>query len=322
MTSGQDDDLPYRDDAGYLLLDEEWRVLAVSDASAFAGEGEKALAGQHAEAIIGADALAYLRARRVAVFTLDAVDYVLSATSFETPSGALRLVRVQEVEATLEHVVSLLVHEIRNPLSAMRTLAQGLEEVLRSEPATAAYTSRLTGEIDRLSRLLASMAQVARLRARSPELLAPAEVLERAAAIFRPELARRGIRIEVQIKPRIVPFYGDSDQIQQLLVNLITNAADAMPDGGVITLHARPDARGRSMLQVEDTGVGMSGEVLERVLRPRNSSKAGGMGLGLLIARGIVRQHGGHMRMTSAPGKGTTATITFPHPDTTGSRGD
>ncbi|HEX6820346.1 MAG TPA: ATP-binding protein, partial [Ktedonobacterales bacterium] len=72
------------------------------------------------------------------------------------------------------------------------------------------------------------------------------------------------------------------------------------------------DPRGRTMLQVEDTGVGMSQTGLERALRPGNSSKPGGMGLGLMIVRGIVRQHQGRMKVSSAPGKGTTISITFP----------
>jgi signal transduction histidine kinase len=197
----------------------------------------------------------------------------------------------------------------------MRTLVQGLEEELSGAPPTAtAYTSRLTGEIDRLGRLLVSMAQVARLRARPPELLSPAQVLERVASIFQPELARRGIQVQVVVTSRVGPIYADPDQVQQLLVNLVTNAADATPSGGHITLRARLDARGRTVLLVEDTGMGMSTEELERAMRPRHSSKAGGMGLGLMIARGIVRQHHGRMRVTSSAGKGTTVSITFPLP--------
>jgi signal transduction histidine kinase len=307
-----------RDEAGYLLLDAEWRILAGDDGSAFAGDGADSLAGQHVRSVIGADALAALQTRGVAVFTLDNLDYVLSVTTFDAPGGTLRVIRAQEIQATLEHVVSLLVHEVRNPLSAMRALAQGLEEELADEPIAAAFTSRLTGEIDRLSRLLVSMAQVARLRARPPELLSPAQVLERVAATFGPELSRRDIRIQVLVTPRVTPLLVDPDQIQQLLVNLVTNAADAMPGGGIITLRARLDARGRTMLQVEDTGVGMTPETLERVLRPGNSSKAGGMGLGLMIARGIVRQHHGRLRITSTPGKGTAVAITFPPPPAVG----
>jgi signal transduction histidine kinase len=313
MTDGTADEAPPRDEAGYLIVDEQWRILAADDASGLAGDaGAEALVGRHARDVIGPHVLHALQQTGAATFALDNVEYVLIATSFALPTGLIRVVRAQEMQATLEHVVSLIVHEVRNPLSAMRALVQGLEEVIGEAPDAVDYTRRLTGEIDRLSRLLVSMSQVARLRARQPELLQPAAVLLRVSEFFRPELARRGIRLHASVTPRVGPIQADPDQIQQMLVNLVTNAADATPEGGTITLRARLDARGRTVFQVEDTGVGMTPEGVERALRPRNSSKAGGMGLGLMIVRGIVRQHGGRLRVSSVPGKGTTVSVTFP----------
>lgn len=313
MADQPDYEAPPGDEAGYLILDEQWHILSADDTGGLTADiGSTSLVGRHAEEVIGAHAFRALTQEGAAIFTLENVDFVLSTTSFDLPDGTLRLVRAQEMQATLEHVVSLLVHEVRNPLSAMRALVQGLEEELSDDEQSAAYTRRLTGEIDRLSRLLVSMAQVARLRARLPEELDPAQVLEHAASVFRHELERRGIRVVVSVTPRVAPIRADPDQIQQMLVNLVTNAADAMPQGGAITLRARLDPRGRTMLQVEDTGIGMSARELERALRPRHSSKQGGMGLGLMIVRGIVRQHHGRMRVASVPSKGTTISITFP----------
>jgi signal transduction histidine kinase len=313
MADQPDYEKPPGDEAGYLILDEHWHILSADDTGGLTADiGSTSLVGHHAEEVIGAPAFRALTEEGVAIFTLENVDFVLSTTSFQLPEGTLRLVRAQEMQATLEHVVSLLVHEVRNPLSAMRALVQGLEEELHGDEQSAAYTRRLTDEIDRLSRLLVSMSQVARLRARQPEQLDPTQLLEHAAAVFRHELARRGIRVAVSVTPRVAPICADADQMQQMLVNLVTNAADAMPQGGVITLRARLDPRGRTMLQVEDTGIGMSAPELERALRPRHSSKQGGMGLGLMIVRGIVRQHHGRMRVASVPGKGTSISVTFP----------
>src|SRR5262245_49932574 len=156
---------PPRDEAGYLILDEHWLVLSVDDAGGLATDmGSTSLVGRHAQEVIGAQAFHALTREGAALFTLDNVDYALTTASFQLPGGqgTLRLVRAQEMQATLEHVMSLLVHEVRNPLSAMRALVQGLEEELNGEQQSAAYTRRLTAEIDRLSRLLVSMAQVAR----------------------------------------------------------------------------------------------------------------------------------------------------------------
>lgn len=306
-------ELPQRDDAGYLIVDDHWRIIGIDASNSLTADvGPTNLIGQHVRDVLGADVLTALQERGEAIFTLDSVDYVLSVTPVTLPNGEIRLLRAQEMQATLEHVVSLIVHEVRNPLSAMRALVQGLEEEIGATGTSLAYTTRLTGEIDRLSRLLYSMAQVARLRALPPELLQPADVLERTAAIFRRQLSQRGIQIVVTTTPRVGLIRADPDQIQQLLVNLVTNASDALPEGGVITLRARLDPRGRTMLQVEDTGQGMTTDALKRVQRPRQSSKPGGMGLGLMIVRGIVRQHQARMRMASIPGKGTTISITFP----------
>ena len=306
-----------QDEAGYLIVDDAWRILAADDASSLIGESVPgALLGQHAGDVLGAEVLLALADQGTATLTLENIVYVLTVRTFELPAGRVRVIRAQEMEATLEHVVSLLVHEVRNPLSAMRALVQGLEEVLEEvlEDRLAAhpYTSRLTEEIDRLNRLLVSMAQVARLRARPPELLQPGDLLERLAAIYRHGLAQRGISLALSVTPRVGLILGDSDQLQQVLGNLIANAADATPAGGVILLRARLDPRGRTMLQVEDTGAGMTAEEVERALQPRQSSKPGGMGLGLMIVRGIVRQHAARLRIASLPGKGTTVSVTFP----------
>jgi signal transduction histidine kinase len=308
-------DPPTQDEASYLILDGNWTIIGADEAADLAAEwGAAALVGQHVRDVIGPEALGRLQREGWAGFVLEGVEHVLSVTSYALPSGIVRVMRAQEMEATLEHVVSIIVHELRNPLSAMRTLVQGLEEEIDPNALGRAYTARLTGEIDRLGRLLGSMAQVARLRPRPPEMLEIAPLLEQTAELYRPDLARRRIEVRVHVTARVAPILADADEIAQALVNLMNNAADAMPDGGVIILRARLDPRGRTMIQVEDSGVGMNTDQLRLATTPRHSSKPGGMGLGMMIVRNIVRQHGGRMRVASAPGHGTTVSMTFPQP--------
>jgi signal transduction histidine kinase len=305
-----------RDEASYLLLDAGWIIIGADEAAGLAAEwGAAALVGQHARDVLGPETVAALQREGRAVVMLDGVDHVLSVTSFTLPDGTLYVVRAQEMEATLEHVVSIIVHELRNPLSAMRALIQGLDEDTDTTTVVRAYTRRLAAEIDRLGRLLGSMTQVARLQARPPEPLDIGLLLEHTAELFRPDMLRRKIDVRVHVTARVAPIDADADQIAQMLVNLMANAADAMPDGGTITLRGRLDPRGRSMVQVEDTGVGMNPRQLSEAMSPRHSSKPGGMGLGLMIVRGIVRQHGGRMRVSSMPGQGTTISVTFPSSD-------
>jgi signal transduction histidine kinase len=313
MTGTQVEELRSSDDAGYMVVDERWRILASDERNALTGDaGADALTGQSAYDVLGADVIAALERHGVASFTLDNASYVLTINTFRLPTGLIRVVRAQEEQATIERVMSLIVHEVRNPLSAMRTLAQGLDEAVALDETGQAYVKRLTGEIDRLSRLLTSMSQVARLRAQPMRRLEPGMALDRVALMFEPEAARRGISIVTHITPRAAAIRADPDLIQQMLVNLVMNALQAMPEGGVLTLRARLDPHGRTVMQVEDNGVGMSTERMQVAMRPGQSSKPGGMGLGLMVVRSIVSQHQARLRMASAPGRGSLVSITFP----------
>ena len=313
MTDEQVEELRSRDDAGYLVVDERWRILAADERNALTGDSSAdSLSGQSAYDVLGSEVIAALERHGAASFTVDSAGYVLTVNSFNLPSGAIRVVRAQEELATVERIMSLIVHEVRNPLSAMRALAQGLDEAVALDETGQAYVKRLTDEIDRLSRLLTSMSQVARLRAQPMRPLAPATALERVALMFQPEATQRGIEIVTHVTPRAAPIQADADLIQQMLVNLVMNAIQAMPGGGALTLRARLDPRGRTVMQVEDTGVGMSTERMQVAMRPGQSSKPGGMGLGLMVVRSIVRQHQARLRMTSAPGRGSLVSITFP----------
>lgn len=316
MTDDQAEELRSRDDAGYLLVDARWNILAVDERGPLLGDvGADSLVGRSAFEALGSEVISALEERGVASFMLDSASYILTITHFRLPSGDLRVVRAQEEQTTIERVMSLIVHEVRNPLSAMRALAQGLDEAVTLDPVGQAYVSRLAGEIDRLSRLLTSMSQVARLRAQPMRLLTPEEALTRVAQMFQPEAAQRSIEIVTHMTPRSGPILADADLIQQMLVNLVMNAIQAMPSGGTLTLRARLDTRGRTVIQVEDTGVGMSTERMQVAMRPGQSNKPGGMGLGLMVVRSIVRQHQGRLRITSAPGRGALVSITFPTVD-------
>lgn len=313
MTDDQPEELRSVDDAGYLLVDARWNILAVDERNPLLGDvGADSLVGRSAYEALGADVIAALEQHGAASFILDSASYVLTVSHFRLPTGDIRVVRAQEEQATVERVMSLIVHEVRNPLSAMRALAQGLDEAAPLDEVGRAYVSRLTEEIDRLGRLLNSMSQVARLRAQPMRPLEPTAALERVAQMFEPEAARRGVEITTHVTQRCGPIRADADLIQQMLVNLVMNAIQAMPTGGTLTLRARLDTRGRTIIQVEDTGIGMSTERMQVAMRPGQSDKPGGMGLGLMVVSSIVRQHQARLRMTSAPGRGSLVSITFP----------
>jgi len=133
-----------------------------------------------------------------------------------------------------------------------------------------------------------------------------------------PDLARQGIQLQLDgvAKAR---FSADPQQLKQVLINLITNAADSIEHDGVITLRARKDQarlKGRNsdvvVIEVEDTGQGIPPEVQQRLFDPFFSTKEEGTGLGLPIAANIIDKHGGLLEFKTDPGKGTIFAILLP----------
>jgi signal transduction histidine kinase len=119
------------------------------------------------------------------------------------------------------------------------------------------------------------------------------------------------VQVETEISP-IAPVAADESALREALTNLIFNAVDAMPSGGVITLRVTTEAE-QALLQVRDSGTGMTEEVRQRCLEPFFSTKGdSGTGLGLAMVYGIVKRHGGTLDLVSQPGQGTTFTIRLP----------
>ncbi|HEX7190635.1 MAG TPA: ATP-binding protein [Thermoanaerobaculia bacterium] len=123
----------------------------------------------------------------------------------------------------------------------------------------------------------------------------------------------RTVRIRVARDPDLPPISGDAGQLQQALLNLCINARDAMPDGGVLSIEARP-AGDRIMISVSDTGVGLDEETRRRIFEPffTTKEKARGTGLGLAMVHGIVHAHNAQIDVESQPGSGTTFRLYFP----------
>jgi signal transduction histidine kinase len=134
---------------------------------------------------------------------------------------------------------------------------------------------------------------------------------------------RRGANITVltDLAPHLPPLQGDRNQLAQVLLNLLTNACDAMPEGGEIRIRTEYDASTHHLiLSVSDTGVGIPQEIRSRIFEPFFTTKppGRGIGLGLALVAEIVHAHGGEVKVHSVPGQGTTFVLSFPvaDPDT------
>jgi signal transduction histidine kinase len=125
--------------------------------------------------------------------------------------------------------------------------------------------------------------------------------------------AREGVRIETALAPRLSTCLGSPNHLQQVFLNLLNNARDAMPQGGQTTVHTFHDAT-HVVAEVQDTGTGIAPELCEQVFEPFFTTKTAGegTGLGLAVSREVVTDHGGEIEVESKPGEGTTFRLAFP----------
>ena len=203
-----------------------------------------------------------------------------------------------------------LAHEIRNPLAAMC----GSIELLSLSPKLGEHEKRLMqvvrGEGERLEALLKDFLAFA--KPASPQLAAveAGPLVEETADVFRREAALKGIAVSVDVD-RGVWLSVDASQIKSVLWNLLGNARDATDDGGRIAVRLRRQAS-QALLEVEDSGQGISAEDLPRIFDPFFTTKAGGTGLGLAIVHRVVEGHDGRIAVRSEPGRGNTFSVALP----------
>jgi two-component system, sporulation sensor kinase E len=210
-------------------------------------------------------------------------------------------------------------HEIGNPLNSLHIHLQLMEREVRkldgqvkAELQEAIAISR--AEITRLDSIVTQFLQAIRP---SKPILHPENVnaiVEEALRFFAPEIADRDIVVEAELRPDLPLLELDRDQMKQAFYNVIKNSFEAMKRRGILRIRTEMDAT-HVNISFTDTGGGMSAESLSRVFEPYFTTKSSGSGLGLLIVRRIVREHGGEMAIESNEGKGLTLTIRLPYLD-------
>lgn len=223
----------------------------------------------------------------------------------------VRLVH-QEKMANFGLLAASFAHDLGNPLSSIEAQLQIVDErSLGEENAEVVATVRQ--EVTRLRRLLREMVDFARRRRDEASLVSVQSAVEDTLRLIRHDSRLRNVRVETEFDRETPPVFVVEDHLMQVVLNLLLNALDAMPDGGTLRLEVAP-AGGSVVLRVHDTGHGMDHAVLARCLEPLFTTKAEGRGtgLGLAIARDIVRAAGGEVELHSTAGRGTTAIVTLP----------
>jgi PAS domain S-box-containing protein len=226
--------------------------------------------------------------------------------------------RSTEKLAGLHTLSAGVAHELRNPLSAIDLNLGLLEEELRQAAVSAKasqYLQVLNAESRRLAHILDNFLRFARPGSVHLDEMDIRGVVGHIISLLQYEAEERRVRLEAQIEADLAPIVGDETQISQVLVNIVVNAFQAMPDGGVCRINVAVqhlDDNDWIEISVEDTGVGIKPEELPRLFEPFYTTKAGGSGLGLAIAYRIVEDHGGRIQILSAPGTGTRVITRLP----------
>jgi two-component system sensor histidine kinase AtoS len=217
----------------------------------------------------------------------------------------------REALAAVGEFAARLSHEVRNGMSAIRMDLQRIGERVPHDDKTEELTVRALQNVRRLDATVTAALRVARGAQVTRARLDLRHTLAAAAAAAEPTFAAAGAALHVDDDNGPLWIEGDAAALEQLFLNLLINAGQALSDGGGARVSFGTE-NGHVVIAITDSGVGMSRSQLQRIGEPFYSSKAGGTGLGLSIARKIAALHGGSVSVASDVGRGTTVTIALP----------
>jgi len=266
----------------------------------------------------------------------DLLHLALYATEFKLGGRAIKLVSIQNIQSELEEkeieawqkLIRVLTHEIMNSITPVASLASTISALVKAtfgkqvaaggEDAEALIDIDLALQtIQKRSQGLLHFVDAYRNLTRIPKpdirLFPVRELFARVEKLMQAHIVQKSIEFHVLIEPQNIEFTADPELIEQVLINLLLNALQAVEgrDGSRIELIARLDGRGREIIQVKDNGPGIPKENLEKIFIPFFSTKEGGSGIGLSLSRQIMRLHRGSITVHSKPDMETTFILRF-----------
>ncbi|RMG42682.1 MAG: PAS domain S-box protein [Acidobacteria bacterium] len=208
-------------------------------------------------------------------------------------------------------------HEVNTPLTGISSFAQILLEETRPEDPRRPLLEKIVAQAERASRIARGLLTISRPSGSGRLALGPVdlgELAEETVGLLGPQIRRANATVRVERSGGAVVVEGDRSRLQQVVMNLLLNALDAIRPGGVVSVDCRLSGDGRALLEVADDGVGIPEEVRSRIFDPFFTTKSGGRGtgLGLSISYAIVREHGGELVAESEPGRGTRMRVLLP----------
>lgn len=322
---------------GVILLDPEGSVTYVNQAACtfFGLSAEQVIGQKLTQGMRGLDWNELLKPGTVVSRDLEVfypenryLNFYITSIDDDQPLGFVMLIRdvtesrkrtEQQLESERLNAFTLLAagvaHELGNPLNSLTIHLQLLERRLRKlgkgGDALHEHLDIATGEIKRMDTIISQF--LAAIRPTKPQLQRSriAELVEESVRFLKPELDQAKVKVKMDLRADMPAMPLDPDQMKQAMYNLVRNAAQAMPKGGTLTISGSyTDFEVR--LSFEDTGKGISPEQMGRLFQPFSTTRPTGTGLGLLIVRRIIREHGGEIDIESRIGLGTRVSLWLP----------
>lgn len=256
------------------------------------------------------------------------LNFYITSIDDDQPMGFVMLIRdvtetrkrtEEQIETERLNAFTLLAagvaHELGNPLNSLTIHLQLLERRLRKMGKTGEplreHLDVATGEIKRMDGIIGQF--LAAIRPTKPQLqrVQITDLLQESLRFLKPDLDQAHVKVKLDIRADMPAMPLDADQMKQAMYNLIRNACQAMPQGGALKIHGSYTDF-EVQLSFEDNGKGISPEQMGKLFQPFSTTRATGTGLGLLIVRRIIREHGGEIDIESRAGKGTRISLWLP----------
>jgi len=223
--------------------------------------------------------------------------------------------------AAVGQVTATMAHQIGTPLNSISGYIQLIRQDGNLQPKDQDRLRIVESQLDRLADSVKNLLSFTRQPKPQLKSLEVNEVLEELIRLNEPWFLARNVRLVTHLSPNLPPVSGDPTQLRTLFLNLITNALDAMPKGGALTIRTRdishplsPGAGRWLEISISDTGIGITEESKKRIFEPFFTTKkmGEGTGLGLAICEKIIKEHSGRIELESEVGKGSTFFISLP----------
>ncbi len=206
-----------------------------------------------------------------------------------------------------------LAHEIKNPLSAIKTFVQLLPQKIGNPSFMEKFNITVPREVDRINHLVEDLLELTRKRVRSLVDLKVDSLIHQVIDLHGEELKKRQIAFQDHLNKTTLPVHGDAETLYRAFSNLIINAIQAMPNGGTLSISSKLDSSSTSVeITFRDTGIGMDETTAKNIFNPFFTTKDKGVGLGLALTRKIIEDHRGTIEVVSEKGIGTTFTVLLP----------